>query len=245
MQKYKCIIIEDEPLAAEVLQDYILQAPFLELRGVCPDAIFALELLQREKIDLIFLDIHLPRLKGIDFLKALKQTPHIIITTAYQEYALQGYEFSVTDYLLKPIDFGRFMMAVNKILTPDSANAGQSTGKEIQSALVPVERSFFFFNVSRKKVKVFLDDIVFIEGLKEYIRIVTVKRTILTKFPLGRLDDLLTSYNNFLRIHRSFIISLDKVEAYTAHEVEIGGKQLPIGRSYRENVNFIFGTAIG
>lgn len=244
MQKYKCIIIEDEPLAAEVLQDYILQTPFLELRGVCPDAIYALEFLQREKIDLIFLDIHLPRLKGIDFLKALKQTPHIIITTAYQEYALQGYEFSVTDYLLKPIEFGRFMMAVNKILKPDPSEPEKAAGSDNATA-VPAERGYFFFNVSKKKVKVFLDEIIFVEGLKEYIRIVTVKRTLLTKFQLGRMDDLLSSYNNFLRIHRSFIIALDKVDAFTAHEVEIGGKQLPIGRSYKENVNFVFGTPIG
>ena len=108
MQQYNCIIVEDEPLAAEVLNDYIGQVPFLKLKGICADAIYAMEVLQKEKIDLIFLDIHLPKLKGLDFIKTLKHPPHIIIVTAYHEYALQGYEYNVIDYLLKPVEFSRF-----------------------------------------------------------------------------------------------------------------------------------------
>src|SRR5581483_2248940 len=115
MQKYNCIIVEDEPLAAEVIKDYILQIPFLHYRGICTDALYAMEMLQKETIDLVFLDIHLPKLKGLDFIKALKHRPQIIITSAYQEYALQGYELNVVDYLLKPIEFSRFLMAVNKL----------------------------------------------------------------------------------------------------------------------------------
>ena len=115
MQQYNCLIVEDEPLAAEVLQDYIRQVPFLTLRGICGDAIYAMEKLQQEKIDLIFLDIHLPKLKGLDFIKTLRNPPHIIIVSAYHEYALQGYEYNVIDYLLKPVEFSRFLMAVNKI----------------------------------------------------------------------------------------------------------------------------------
>jgi len=115
MQQYNCIIVEDEPLAAEVLQDYVNQVPFLNMKGICSDAIYAMEMLKKEKIDLIFLDIHLPKLKGLDFIKTLKDPPQIIITSAYHEYALKGYELNVLDYLLKPIEFSRFLTAVNKL----------------------------------------------------------------------------------------------------------------------------------
>ena len=225
MQKYNCIIVEDEPLAAEVLQDYISQVPFLELVKVCSDAIYAMEILQQEKIDLIFLDIHLPKLKGIDFIKILKKPPQIIITSAYQEYALQGYEYNVIDYLLKPVEFSRFLMAVNKIKTnPDPG------------IIIPAsERAHLFFNTSKKKVKVYIDEILHIESLKEYVRIVSKDKVILTKFQLGQMEELLTK-NNFIRVHRSFIVAKDKIDAFTATDIEINGKQIPIGRSYKELV---------
>ncbi len=229
MQKYSCIIVEDEPLAAEVLSDYIQQVPFLQLQGVCADAIYAMEMLQKEKIDLIFLDIHLPKLKGMDFVKALKDAPQVIITSAYQEYALQGYELNVVDYLLKPIEFSRFLMAVNKLKKP----AAPAT--IIHSAPASTERMHLFFNVSKKMVKVYLDEILYIESLKEYIRIVTKDKHILTKFQLGQIEELLAR-NNFLRVHRSFIVAKDKIEAFTATDVEICGKPIPIGRSYKELV---------
>ena len=228
MQLYNCMIVEDEPLAAEVLQDYVLQVPFLNLKGICTDALFAMELLQKEKIDLIFLDIHLPKLKGLDFLKTLKDPPQVIITTAYHEYALKGYEYNVLDYLLKPIEFNRFLMAVNKLpvsLSPEPAT------NEFNN---PV-REYLFFNVSKKKVRIFFDEILYIESLKEYVRVVTKEKTIITKFQLGQVEELL-SKNNFLRIHRSFIVAKDKVDAFTATDVEINNKQIPIGRSYKELV---------
>lgn len=228
MHQYNCIIVEDEPLAAEVLQDYIGQIPFLHLKSICSDAIIALEILQKEKIDLIFLDIHLPRLKGLDFIKTLKDPPHIIITTAYHEFALQGYEYNVLDYLLKPVEFNRFVMAVNKLKQPPGIKTEQFTAPE-------KERRSIFFNVSKKKVKIYLDEILYIESLKEYIRIVTAKKSILTKFQLGQIEEILTK-NNFLRIHRSFIVSKDKIDAFTATDVEINNKQIPIGRSYKELV---------
>jgi DNA-binding LytR/AlgR family response regulator len=229
MQRFNCLIVEDEPLAAEVLQDYIRQVPFLSLKGICQDAIFALEALQKEKIDLVFLDIHLPKLKGLDFIKTLKTPPRIIITSAYHEYALQGYEHNVVDYLLKPIEFSRFLMAVNKLTqvpVPEHA---------LTSFLPAPERASLFFNVSKKKVKIYLDEILYIESLKEYIRIYTVNKTILTKFPLGQIEELLAK-NNFLRIHRSYIIARNRIDAFTASEVEVSGKQIPIGRSYKETV---------
>ena len=226
MHQYDCIIVEDEPLAAEILQDYIKQIPFLTLRHICSDAIIALEVLQKEKIDLIFLDIHLPKLKGLDFIKSLKNPPPIILTTAYHEFALQGYEYNVLDYLLKPIEFSRFVMAVNKLKQPIEA-------KSRQMPPIEKERKSIFFNVSKKKVKVYLDEILYVESLKEYIRIVTSSNSILTKYQLGEIEEILTK-NNFLRIHRSFIVSIDKIDAYTATDVEINNKQIPIGRSYKD-----------
>lgn len=232
MQQYNCLVVEDEPLAAEVLQDYIQQVPFLEFKGICHDAIFAMDVLQKEKIDLIFLDIHLPKLKGLDFIKTLKQPPHIIIVSAYHEYALQGYEYNVIDYLLKPVEFSRFLMAVNKLRQP------MATDMPINTAVVPGEKTYLFFNVGKKKVKIFLDEILYIESLKEYIRIFTRTKTILTKLQLGQIESVLAK-NNFIRVHRSFIVAKDKIDAFTAAEIEINGKQIPVGRSYKELVQTV------
>ncbi|HXB93363.1 MAG TPA: LytTR family DNA-binding domain-containing protein [Puia sp.] len=233
MQRYNCLIVEDEPLAAEVLEDYIRQVPFLHRKATCPDAISAMAMLQNEQVDLIFLDIHLPGLKGVDFLKTLKTPPQAIITSAYPDYALQGYELNVLDYLLKPIEFSRFVTAVNKLggalpSTPTTHAAGTThSGRPI--------RPHLFFHVSKKKVKVFLDEILYIESLSEYIRIITRTGSILTKFQLGEVEGLLAGHH-FLRIHRSFIVAIDKIDAFSATDVEIGGKQLPIGRSYKDQV---------
>lgn len=232
MLQYNCLIVEDEPLAAEILQDYIKQVPFLQLKGICADAIFAIEVLKKEKIDLIFLDIHLPRLKGLDFIKTLKKPPHIIITSAYDQYALQGYEYNVLDYLLKPVEFSRFLMAVNKI------------SNETATALAPAGNmennpgEFLFLNVGKKKVRVKLSEILYIESLKEYIRITTKSRSIITKFQLGQMGELLPG-NNFLRVHRSYIVAMDKIDAFTATDVEINAKLIPIGRGYREVIQSV------
>jgi len=229
MLKYSCVIVEDEPLSAEILTDYIKQVPFLELKSVCADAIYAMEVLQKEKIDLLFLDIHLPRIKGLEFLASLRNPPPVIVVSAYKEYALEGFELNVIDYLLKPVRFSRFLKAVGKL--------------HQQSAvpLLPVtsspsgERAYFFFSVGKKKVKVFLDEILYIESLREYVKITTKEKNILTKFPLSRIEELL-SQNNFLRIHRSFIVARDKINAFTSTDVEINNKPIPIGRSYKELV---------
>ncbi len=231
MQQYNCIIVEDEPLAAEVLQDYIKQVPFLQLKDICADAIFAMDVLQNEKIDLIFLDINLPKLKGLDFIKTLRHPPHIIIVTAYHEYALQGYEHNVIDYLLKPVEFNRFLMAVNKIT--QTVTTENATNLQVTSNAE--EKIYLFFNVGKKKVKIFIDDILYIESLKEYIRIFTPTKSILTKFQLGQIEEQLT-HNRFLRVHRSFIVAKDKIEAFSATDIEISGKHIPVGRSYKEIV---------
>jgi len=228
MEKFNCLLIEDEPLAAEVLEDYIRQVPFLELKGTCRDALFAMERLQQEKIDVLFLDIHLPKLKGLDFVKTLKNPPQIIITTAYREYALDGYELNVVDYLLKPVSFKRFLMAVNKLRT-------HRVAEEPAAPMNMPDRIHLFINVNKKRVKIYLAEVLYIESRKEYINIVTRDRSFLTKFQLGEIEEQLAK-NNFLRVHRSFIVSKEKIDAYSATEIEIAGMQIPIGRSYKEAV---------
>lgn len=230
MEKFNCLIVEDEPLAAEILQDYILQIPFLECNGICRDGIYAMQILQEEKIDILFLDIHLPKIKGLDFLKTVKNPPQVIITTAYREYALDGYELNVVDYLLKPISFNRFIAAVNKLKN--------QTGKIINPEPIitsGADEFFLLINVNKKRIKVFEQDILFIESQREYVRIVTVKNSYLTKCTLSEMEQQLQG-KNFLRIHRSFIAAIHKITAFTAVSVEIGSYRLPVGRSYREIV---------
>jgi len=229
MQKYNCIIVEDEPLAAEVLQRYINEVPFLQLKEKCSDAVYAMDVLNKEEIDLIFLDIHLPKLKGLDFIKTLKNPPKVIVTTAYRDYAVQGFELNVIDYLVKPIEFNRFLTAVNKL--PQAKPITVTSNISVTGG----ERAHLFFSVSKKKVKVFLDEILYIESLKEYIRIITKTKSILTKFQLTEVEEILNN-NNFLRVHRSYIVAKEKIEAYSSTDVEVNGKQIPIGRSYKELV---------
>lgn len=226
MEIYNCLIVEDEPLAADILKDYIGMVPFLNLITVCPDAIDALEVLKKEKVDLIFLDLHLPKIKGFDFIKTLQNPPNIIITTAYHEYALQGYEFNVLDYLMKPIAFQRFLLAVNKL--KPAVNITPTLVQE-------VGRSHLFLNVGKKKVKIYLDEILYIESLKEYLQIFTASKTMKVKFQLAQMEDLLPK-SQFIRIHRSFIVAKNKIDAFSATDVEINKKLIPIGRSYKELV---------
>jgi len=224
MSKIKCIIVEDEPLAAKVLSDYISQVPFLELQGTFKDAILATEYLRDNHTELIFLDIHLPKLKGMAFLKTLTHPPAIIITTAYHQYAVEGFNLNVTDYLLKPIEFERFLVAVTKVKTAKSEKQTAAEGKEV--------KDYLFLNVQKKKVKILFSEIVYIESQREYIKIVTTKTEYISKMSTHEIEDLLPS-NLFKRIHRSFIVSLSKIESYTAEMVEVNGVSVPIGRGYK------------
>ncbi len=225
MSKLKCIIIEDEPLAVKVLSDYIAEVPFLDLQGTFKDAILATDYLRQHRPDLIFLDIHLPRLKGMAFLKTLTHAPAVIITTAYHQYAVEGFNLNVTDYLLKPFDFERFLIAVNKVKSAP-----------LPSPMVPESepvRDFIFVNVQKKKVKLLFSEIVCIESQREYIKITTTKTTYLSKMSTHEIEGLLPAHL-FKRVHRSFIISVQKIESYTAEIVEVNGLKIPIGRGYRE-----------
>jgi len=224
MSKISCIIIEDEPLDVKVLSDYILEVPFLELQGKFKDAILATEYLRDNSVDLIFLDIHLPKLKGMAFLKTLLVPPAVIVTTAYHQYAVEGFNLNVTDYLLKPFDFERFLVAVNKV------NAAKGERPNSKTSL---EKDFVFLQVQKKKVKVLFSEIVYVESQLEYIKVVTINREYISKMSTHEIEAVLPS-NQFKRIHRSYIISVNKVEAYTAETVELNGVTIPIGRGYRD-----------
>ena len=225
MSKVKCIIIEDEPLAVKILADYILQVPFLELQGSFKDAIRATDFLRFNNTDLIFLDIHLPRLKGMAFLKTLTKPPAVIITTAYHQYAVEGFTLNVTDYLLKPIEFERFLIAVNKVKT---AQSEQQQPKESVET-----RDFIFLPMQKKKVKILFSEILYIESQREYIKITTFQKVYLSKMGTHEIEALLPAHL-FKRVHRSFIVSVDKIESYTAEVVEVNGVSIPIGRGYRD-----------
>ena len=226
----KCLIIEDEPIAADVIRDYIEQVSFLELRGVCSDAIYALEKMQEEPVDVIFLDIHLPKLKGLDFLKSLQRRPQTILTTAYHDYALDAFEEGVVDYLMKPIEFSRFLKAVNRLERPALANP------TTQACPDGEVRGYHFFNVNRQKVRVFYDEILYVESLKDYCSIVTEHAPVMTRGQIGELERLLQPHG-FLRIHRSYLVNLAQVRVFSATDISVGNKVLPVGRSYKEKVS--------
>ncbi len=224
MSKIKCIVIEDEPLAVKVLSDYILQVPFLELQATFKNAILAIEYLRDNATQLIFLDIHMPKLKGMDFLKMLTNPPAVIVTTAYHQYAVEGFDLNVTDYLLKPFSFERFLVAVTKVKT---------TQREIQKTNESDEKKdFIFLNIQKRKVKILFSEIVYIESQREYIKVVTTKIEYISKISTHEIERLLP-VNLFKRVHRSFIVSITKIKSYTAENVDVNGISIPIGREYR------------
>lgn len=231
MSEIRCIIIEDEPLAVKVLTDYITDISFLNLKGTFKDALAATDFLRNTTIDLIFLDIHLPKLKGMDFLKTLPKPPSVIITTAYHEYAVEGFNLNVTDYLLKPFGFERFLVAVNKVKIASAENIINRGS---------ILRRYLILNVQKKKVKVFFDDIVYIESQREYIKVVTATKEYISKMSTHDVEALLPA-NQFRRVHRSFIISIAKIESYTSEVIEVNGVSIPIGRGYKNILEDIQG----
>lgn len=225
MSKISCIIVEDEPLATKVLSAYIADVPFLQLQGAFKDAILATEYLRDNTVELIFLDIHLPKLKGMAFLKTLSHPPAVIITTAYHQYAVEGFNLNVADYLLKPFDFERFLIAVNKVKSAQRGKTEPAEGSDT--------KDYLFLNVQKKKVKVLFSEIAYVESQREYIKIVTTKKEYVSKMSTHEIEALLPGHL-FKRVHRSFIVSLDKIESYTAETVDVNGVSIPIGRGYRD-----------
>lgn len=228
----KCLIVDDEPLARDVIRRYIDQIPSLQVVGEFGNAIDATLYLQKNTVDMIFLDIHMPQLSGTDFVRSLRVIPKIIFTTAHKEYAHEGFELDVVDYLLKPIRFDRFLRAVNKAfpkLGNETDITSGSTAHGMKFAL-----PFIYVKVDRKMVKIMLDDILYIESDKDYLKVFTTNAMIMTRQTISSVEAML-SENKFFRIHRSFIVSLDKIKSFSKETVEIGNNELPIGKLYRNS----------
>jgi DNA-binding LytR/AlgR family response regulator len=230
--KLNCLIVDDEPLAIKVLEAHIANIPSLVISGTCSNAFTAIDILKQGKTDLMFLDIHMPKLLGHEFLRTLRSPPKVIFTTAYKEYALDAFELDAVDYLLKPITLERLVKAVNKI-----SNSIIIDQKE-ENSIVENE-GFLYFRVDRKMIKVNYSDIVYVESMKDYVKIVRVAgKTLLVKQSISSLEQVLPA-NLFLRIHRSYIIARHKIAAFTNHDIEIGGMEIPIGRLYAHQLSRI------
>jgi DNA-binding LytR/AlgR family response regulator len=238
-RKIKCLVIDDEPPAREMLKQHIADVESLELAGVCSNAIEATNFLKDHPVDLLFLDIQMPQLLGTNFIRTLKSPPKVIFTTAYRKYAVEGFELDAVDYILKPISLERFLKAVNKVLqTNFSATLPVNEIKENHTEA----NRFLYFRVDRKMVKVLLNDILFIEGLKDYVKIFTTGKPIVTKHVLSTLEGMLPS-DEFLRIHRSFIVAINKIDSYNADSIEIAKHELPIGRLFKHDVNRVLNAS--
>lgn len=227
----KCLIVDDEPLAIELIKNHLSQIPNMELVATCQHAMMAFEVLKKEPIDLMFLDIQMPMLTGIDLVKSLPHPPGVIFTTAYRDYALESYELDVIDYLLKPITFTRFFKAINKFLDHRSIDRPMPT----QTVSTQVDKpSSLYVNVNKKRVRVYFDQVLYIESIKDYVRIHTPEKRIMTKEKISEFEQKLPA--QFLRTHRSYIVNTDKITAYTAQDIEIGDYEIPIGISYKQQV---------
>lgn len=225
----KTLIVDDEPLAIEILENYISQMPYLEHVGSCKNAIEADAVLKSEKVDLLLLDVHMPQVSGIEFLRNLKNPPHVILTTAYSEYALEGFDLDVVDYLLKPISMERFMKAVSRVNERIENTSGTTSPDE----------EYFFVKADKKLIRVDLDDVVYVEGLKDYVIIRLPNERIITLQTMKSLEERLPS-PMFQRIHRSYIINVERIKAVVGNMVEVEekgqAKHLPIGKNYRDEI---------
>lgn len=231
-KKIRCLIIDDELPAREILQKHISGVESLELAGSCTNAVEALSFLQSNTVDLLFLDIQMPHILGTNFIRTLKNPPKVIFTTAYRKYAIEGFELDAVDYLLKPISFDRFLKAVNKIFQLNLQTNATTDPQTHQELAQP----FLYLRVDRKMVKVLFNDILYIEGLRDYVRIFTTSKTIVTKHLLSSLEEMLPA-DGFLRIHRSYIVSISKIDSYNTDTIEIEKKELPIGRLFKHDVS--------
>jgi len=224
-----CIIVEDEPLARNLLTDYIRKVPYLNLLNTFANPLEAIDFLRENSVEVLFLDIQMPELTGISMLKVLQKKPLVILTTAYSDYALESYDFDVLDYLLKPITFERFLKAIEKANQRLTVSSSVTPEKSAQEPMQP----FVFVKDGTKLVKIRLDDILYVEGLKDYVTIHTRQQKVVTLQRLKNLEDQLPA-NKFIRIHHSFIIALDAIDAIHKGEVQIGSASLPISDSYKK-----------
>jgi two-component system, LytTR family, response regulator len=232
----RCLAIDDEPLALELLEDNISKVPFLQLVAACDNAVEAMKVMQNESIDLLFLDIQMPGLTGLQFIQSMPTPPMIILITAYEKYALDGFDLDVTDYLVKPVSLNRFIKACNKAkelfeLKSQQKNIG-----------IPVTTGYFFVNVDYSLVKVNISDIIYIEGLKDYIRIhlKSTQRPLVTRMPMKTIEEQLPA-SSFIRIHKSYIVSIAFITAVRKSSVFIDTLELPVSESYRDSVSTLTG----
>lgn len=234
MEKLSCIIIDDEPLALDLLSDYVARTPFLEYKGGFTHAPDALPLLQQQQVQLIFLDVQMPAINGLQFLRILPHRPHVILTTAYPEYALDGFELDVADYLLKPIRYERFLKAVSKVLASSQPATPSPPSVPVPAASenTPVADGSIFVKTDHRIVRISLDDILFIQSLKEYVMIHTVQGKTMTLQSLKRMEDVLPP-GQFIRIHKSYLIALSRIDMVEGNRVVIGKEYIPIGDTYK------------
>jgi len=231
MSNVRCLIIDDEDLARELIATHLAQLDGFEIVASCASAIEAANILKQQPIDLMFLDIEMPVLKGIDFYKNLLQKPKVIFTTAYRDYAVEGFDLDAVDYLLKPITFSRFFKAVERYLASTTALDNQA-GKPVKEPNISDQTNHLFVRKDRKQVKVELEDIVYVKGLKDYVQIhLQCGTTHITKSSMNQFEKQLGQ--GFLRIHRSYIINRSKITAFSRQDVELGEIEIPIGESYR------------
>jgi DNA-binding LytR/AlgR family response regulator len=230
--KTRCIIVDDEPLAIEAIQMHIEKFESLKLVATCIDAFQAFDILNKTRVDLMFLDIQMPEITGLDFLKSLKNPPKVILTTAYREYAIDAFDLNVIDYLLKPISFDRFMQAINKFYEQSNSDllvpGNSSQTNETQA-------DHIYVRSDKKNVKIKFAEILYIESIKDYVKIVCQGRTVIAKMLISEMESMLPA-ELFLRIHRSYIICIENIEAFSHTHIDVPGKELPIGRNYKHEV---------
>lgn len=228
--KVKCIVVDDEPMAREIVCSFIAKVGNLELVATCKNASEAFEVLNKEQIDLLFLDINMPEISGLSLAKSIHHKTKVIFTTAYREYAVEGFNLQVVDYLLKPISFDRFLKAVQKYYDLHASKETTIIQNEVEE-----KNDFIFVRSDRKMVKIGFDDILYIESLSDYVKIYSKEETIVTRERISNIESKLPS-RNFLRIHRSYIVSIQRISSYTNEYVELEKKAIPISRTYKENV---------
>ena len=226
---YKCLIIDDEPIAIRVIKNHLAAFSDFTLVASCSNALEAMPILSKEKIDLLFCDIQMPQITGVDFVRSLAHPPKVIFTTAYRDYAFEAFELNVIDYLLKPISFERFTRAINNFLELESMKNGSAPEKENESSK---PREFIFLKADKKHYKIDLCDIYYFESLGDYVIAHTLGKKIVTKEKISTLAESLPK-NQFLQIHRSYVVSISKIESVGPGFVEVNKKKLPVGRSYK------------
>ncbi len=242
MKKIKCLVIDDERLARDYIKNYISKIPELELLGDFNTPLKATELIKSGKVDLMFLDIQMPDITGIDFMKSLTRKPEVIFTTAYQEYALEGFNLSVVDYLLKPFSFERFFQAVNKVIDKlEQKNTAGEDQEIIPQAQTTFADTYLTIRADRKFYKINFDDLIYIEGQKAYVSFHTSKKRITAIASLKELEESLPK-EKFIRIHKSYIVAIHEIMSLEGNMIEINDTELPVGKSYKDAVMKIFGV---